>query len=161
MGTRIKVFELNDNWIHWHFGTYALIMFYAKQLDIAKGKKLMEATQSEYYYHVENNLPTDHLSDADKTVHFNVADLNEVIEFIELSLIPALNQETVDLIEKYGGQKNFCNQYDLEASYLNAIILYEEHFESDPESIAYDLERFRDLIKYALALNQPYEAYID
>jgi hypothetical protein len=163
MSARAKTFDFNGKTKTWDFGTYALLLYYAKQLDGRKGKQFFDATQSEYHYRIRNNISLVGITENDDVVHFNVTDLNELIIFFDSILIPALANETMDLIEKFGGRKKFCDLFESETGYLESIGLDDdnEYFESDPENLILYMQSFILLLQEAIASDRPYEVWVD
>jgi len=144
------------------FGTYALAMYYVKQINASKGKKLLEATLSEAAYRFENELPSGGLDGLeDFEAHYVRSDLQEVIFFIENDLIPALNNETQNLLVKYGGRANFVDLYYTNPDYLIALgVDDDEFYMADPSSIAAFLLDLKDVFEYSLSVNKPCEVLV-
>lgn len=159
--TRAIYFEHNNEIDHFDFGTYALCMYYAAQLNTAKAKKLMEATISEWKYRVENELSEGSLTSDDDEAHFVPLEIQEVITFLDNDLIPALNNETQDLLVQYGGKSSFVNLYYDSAEFLKFNGISEnEFFESDGKSLAFYLNRLKIILQYSLSENQPCIVYV-
>lgn len=154
-------FEIDDQEEHFSFGTYALAMYYAKQINSVYGKILFDATSTEHGYRVDYDIPVDDLTYDDLDAHFNIDDLQLAITFIEDQLIPALNNETQDLLEKFGGAANFHFLYDSDTSFLSNISIYEnEFYDSDAKQMAFSLNRLKNLFQYSLSIGQAYTVYI-
>jgi hypothetical protein len=159
--SRAKFFEYNNEEIHFDFGTYSLFMYYASQLNTVKAKKLMDATISEWKYRVEYELPEGGLTSDDEEAHFVPLEIQEVITFLENELIPALNNETQDLLVQYGGKSSFINLYYNGAEYLKFLgISEDEFFESDGKSLAFYLNRLKIILQFSLSANQPFLTYV-
>jgi hypothetical protein len=156
MKTRKIYFNLDDrNW-DFDFGTYVLIMFYAKNLDADKAKMLYDSTLSESDYNVNYNLLSENLLDSDGDAHFVVAEIQQTITFINNELIPALNSEPEDLLVKYGGRHSFYELFYNDTAYFEVTCIdLEEFYDSDPKQIAHLLNLFKNLLQYSLDTNLP------
>ncbi|CAH0288633.1 hypothetical protein SRABI27_03999 [Pedobacter sp. Bi27] len=163
MGRTRKVeFTHGDVYKDVDFGTYALMMYYAKQLNSTKAEIFFNATISEWNYRVEHDLPEGDLDAIDDLeVHFIPKEIRETIIFIDNELIPALNNETLNLIEKYGGRDNFYKLFYTNPGYLIALGLNDDEFYFDiPSSIVAFLGRLKVVLELALNANTPYEVFI-
>jgi hypothetical protein len=159
--TRSIYFEYNYTEEHISFGTFALCMYYASQLNTVKTKKLMEATISEWSFRVEYELPKGGLTSDDEEAHFVSSEIQEVITFLENDLIPALNNETQDLLEQYDGKSNFINLYYNNAEFLKFNGISEnEFFDSDGETLAHYMNRLKIILQYYLSENEPFITYV-
>ncbi|WP_188413463.1 hypothetical protein [Mucilaginibacter galii] len=138
-------------------------MYYAKQLNEARAKKLFYATTREYYYRVLNDLNTEGYSDVDDTAHYEPQDIIDVIKFIEDELIPALNAEPTNLLAKYGGMENFVKLYEAEENFLDALGLNDnEYYVDEPEQVAYALEVFKnEFLQKSLDSGIPMESILE
>ncbi len=142
------------------FGSYALTMYYAKQLNPVLGKFFFDATISEYHYRVNYELPRGNYSDEDNHAHFVLNDLQEVILFLENQLLPSLNNENINLIVQYGGINNFIELFYTSPEYLNYIGIDEdEYFEGDGPQLAFQLEDLKNLFQNSLLNGQPYDTF--
>lgn len=144
------------------FGTYAIMMYYAKQLNITKTEFLFNATLTEYGFRVEHDLSTEDLDGVDDLeAHFIPQEIRDSIIFIDNELIPALNNETLNLIEKYGGRDNFYKLFYTNPGYLIALGLNDDEIYFDiPSSIVAFLNRLKEVFELALNSNTPYEVFI-
>jgi hypothetical protein len=159
--TRAKYFEYNNTQEHISFGTFSLCMYYAAQLNTVKAKKLMEATISEWKYRAEYELSEGGLTSDDEEAHFVPSEIQEVIIFLENDLIPALNNETQDLLVQYGGKSSFINLYYNSVEYLKFNgISEDEFFDSDGETLSHYMSRLKIILQYSLSVNQPCITYV-
>jgi len=159
--TRVINFDLDDKYVYFDFGTYALMMYYAKQVDSANGKLLFDATSSEYWYRIDYELDTNGISNDDDTAHFEILELQQVVTFIDSSITKALSNEPQDLLVKYGGVKKFYDLFYSEVGFLgNISIDMDEFYDDNPINICYKFSRLNDLIKYAISINQAYTVSI-
>jgi hypothetical protein len=160
-GTRKIIFCYEDDHIYreFDFGTYVLMLYYAKQVNYEKAKLLYYATLPEYRYREIYKLPTGLLTDEDFECHFDISEFKQVVAFIENDLIPELNNEEHDLIEKYGGRDGFYNRFNKDSGFIQANI-YDEYYESDPLLIAGMLEILKELLSNAIFTNKPYEVFL-
>lgn len=159
---RATYFLFEDMCLFIDFGSYALAMYYAKQLNREKGKKLFDATISEYWYRCYYDLPRDNYTSENDEAHFVITDLEEVIAFMDNELLPALNDESEDIINQYGGLDNFIELFysNTNGTYLEEIGLYHhEYYESDGPALAFELEKIKDLFSHCLSLKEPYRVY--
>jgi len=141
------------------FGTYSLMVYYAKQLNYEKAKLLYDATLSEYYYRATYNKPLDDLTD-EYSSHFNSDEIQQVIDFIENDLIPELNNEKQDLIEKYGGREGFYDRFEKDEGFIRGFIYEDEWYYSDPLQISSLLDAFKSLLSHVIFINQAYRVSI-
>lgn len=160
--TRVKIFELNDKELILDFGTYALLMYYAKQIDPIKGRKLINTTISEWSYRIENEIPLADITNDNYEVHFVISEINEVISFIESELINSLNSESTNLITKYGGNSNFVSLYETSPDYLKVLAFSEsEFFDGDPNQLIFLLNELKQFFQYTLSQNQAFRVYVN
>lgn len=160
--TRVKIFELNDKELILDFGTYALLMYYAKQIDPIKGRKLINTTISEWSYRIENEIPLVDITNDNYEVHFVISEINEVISFIESELINSLNSESKNLITKYGGNSNFVNLYETNPDYLKVLAFSDsEFFDGDPNQLIFLLNELKQFFQYTLSQNQAFRVYVN
>jgi hypothetical protein len=162
MGKRRAIyFEYNNEEEHISFGTFSLCMYYATQLNINKAKKLFDATMSEWSFRINYDLPQNGLTSIDDNAHFISSEIQEVIIFLEDDLVPALNNETQDLLVQYGGKSNFINIYYNNAEFLKFNGIDEnEFFDSDGETLAHYMNRLKIILQYSLIANQPFLTYV-
>ncbi len=160
--TRAKYFEIDNIQKVVDFGTYALMMYYTKQLNSTKAKLLFDATLSEWAYRVNYDLPEGGLDgDDDLEAHFVPAEIQEAIAFIDDELIPALNNEQEDLLVKYGGEDHFLELFNASPDYLELLGLNDNELYADmPDYIASFLGRLKEVFEYALSVNKPYIIYV-
>ncbi|KOS04788.1 hypothetical protein AM493_01060 [Flavobacterium akiainvivens] len=159
---RIILLELGDEEIYFDFGTYGIMMFYAKQINSQKGKKLFDSLLSEYSYRVMYDLPLGNITYHNYLAHFVVSEIQEVINFLNDDVIISLNNENLNLLDQYGGVHSFIDMYYLDAGYLeNLGLTSDEHFNG---SISFLIQQFENLIsfyEYALLSNETYTSRID
>lgn len=159
--TRSIYFEYNNKQEHISFGTFSLCMYYATQLNVTKAKKLLEATISEWSFRVEYELPKGGLTSDDEEAHFDPLEIQEAITFLEDDLIPALNNETQDLLVQYGGKSSFVNLYYDGPNFLKFNGISEnEFFDSDGETLSHYMNRLKIILQYSLSQNQPCIVYV-
>ncbi|WP_294230080.1 hypothetical protein [uncultured Chryseobacterium sp.] len=163
MRTRKIYFELNDLFVEIDFGTYALMMYYATQIDNQKNKKVFDATLSEWVYRVSYDIPKGIYSSDNDTSHFIPIDIQESISFITNQIIPALQNESFDsILQKYGGQTNFENViYYQSTEYLKILSLGGEFYEDSKGVLKLYFMELRDLFQYAHNINTPFQTWID
>jgi len=158
---RAIIFDLNDKDLTIDFGTYALIMYYAKQLNQSKAMKLFDATSTEYRFRIRYKLPTAGLTDDDYDAHFISSEIMESFMFIDNELIPNLNSETEDLLKKYGGKSGFLAKYYNSPGFLSALGLEEDEFYNDsPQDIIHYLMLLKEFMQYAIGENKAYQVYV-
>lgn len=159
--TRSIYFENNNEEEHISFGSFAICMYYATQLNASKAKKFFDATISEWKYRAEYELPVGSLSSDDTEAHFIVSEVQEVVTFLENDVIPALNAETQDVLVQYGGKSNFINLYYNDAAFLKFNgISEDEFFDGDGETLADYMNRLKLILQYSLSVNQACNVYV-
>src|ERR1700743_558186 len=114
------------------FGTDGLMLYYAKQLNYNKAKLFYESTLTEHQYRVKHNLYTSALTDSDFDCHFDINAIQQVIAFIEDNIIPQLNKEELDLLEKRGGKDGFYKIFEKDKEFIGINIYDDEWYYSDP-----------------------------
>ncbi|MCD9575457.1 hypothetical protein [Flavobacterium soyae] len=155
-------FEYNEEDEHFDFGTFSLCMYYAAKLNPSKAKKLFEATISEWKYRVEYELPLENLESKNREVHFIPSEVQDSIIFLENDLIPALNNETQDLLKQYGGKSSFINMYYSSVDFLKFNGIDEnEYFDGNGENLAHYMNRLKIALQYSLTVNQPLIVYVN
>lgn len=160
--TRVKILELNDQELTFDFGTYALLMYYAKQIDPIKGKKLLYATICEWSYRIENAIPLGNITSDNDEAHFVASEIIEIISFIDSQLVNNLNSESKNLITKYGGNSNFVNLYETNSDYLKVLAFSDsEFFDGDPKQLIFLLNELKQFLQYALSQNQAFRVYVN
>jgi hypothetical protein len=152
-------FQDGDIYFDFDFGTYTLMLYYAKQLNYEKAKLLYDATLSERYYRASYNIPLDGLADEDSS-HFNTNEISQVIDFIENELIPELKNEEQDLIDKYGGRDGFHDKFNKDKGFLGMIIYDDEYYQSEPLNIAAVLNAIKSILSHAISIGQAYNVGI-
>jgi hypothetical protein len=159
--TRSIYFENNNEEEHISFGSFAICMYYAVQLNAAKAKKLFDATISEWKYRAEYELSTGSLTPDHTEAHFTVSEVQEVVSFLENDVVPALNAETQDILAQYGGKSNFINLYYNNAEFLKFNGISEnDFFDSDGETLAHYMNRLKLILQYSLSVNQACDVYV-
>lgn len=160
--TRVKIFELNDQELTFDFGTYALLMYYAKQIDPIKGKKLINATISEWSYRIEYGIPLANITSDNDEAHFVISEINEVISFIDSELINNLNSESKNLISKYGGNSNFVDLYETNSDYLKVLAFSDiEFFDGNPNQLIFLLNELKFFFQYTISQNKAFRVYVN
>jgi hypothetical protein len=156
-------FCIDEKVEYFAFGTYGLIMYYAKQLDLANGKRFFDSTLTEFYYKLNYNLDTGSLTDSDDTARYDGGELQQVINFIGNQLIPSINNEQTNLLLKYGGEHNFLNFFYTNMEYLEAMDLLEgqEDYDDNPAQLAFRLNQFNSFLQYAFSQNRAYTIFIN
>ena len=110
-------------------------------------------------YMISHNINISGLdSDNDMHAYFNTTDIQTVIQFITIQLIPAMQSETVDMDGKYGGSvSSLINQVNNYNSGDSGFNLYIAH-----DWVPYEMEYFinmanemKNLLQESLNLNSP------
>ena len=156
--TRAKKIYLGDEEVILDFGTYAILMYYALMLNSTKGKKLFDATMSEWAYKVNYELDLNEITDSDINAHFVISEIQEAITFIEEELINALRSETQNLLIKYGGRSNFQKIVNSNDGIIGFLGLDNEEFYIDKPTYLIEIaHKLKDFLHMAVTLNMPYE----
>jgi hypothetical protein len=160
--TRSIFFEYNEEDEHFDFGAFSLCMYYATKLNSSKAKKLFEATISEWKFRVEHELPLENLESKNREAHFIASEIQDSIIFIENDLIPALNNETQDLLKQYGGKSNFIKLYYSSDDFLKFNGIDEnEYFDGNAQNLVHYMNRLKIALQYSLTVNQPLIVYVN
>ncbi|WP_333596699.1 hypothetical protein [Chryseobacterium flavum] len=136
-----------------------VLFFYAKDINLNLTKKMNYLLDKKTTYMIGNNISTDGFdSDDDLPAYFNVGDIQNVIQFITSQLIPAMQNESVNMDGKYGGTIssliNNINNYD---SGDIAFMLYVS-LDYVPVEMSYYISKaneIKDLLQTSLNLNTP------
>jgi hypothetical protein len=137
----------------------SVLFFYAKDLNLSLSKKMNYLLHKKITYMLHNNINTDGIGGFDDMpAHFNLTDMQAVIEFITNQLIPAMQNETVDMDGKYGGSvSNLINQVNSYNSGDLGFGLYIAH-DWVPYEISYYIymaNEMKELLQESINLNTP------
>ena len=157
MGKRRMVFfDLDDQEESIGFGTYALIMYYAKTINETEAKKFFDATLTEYEYRVNYDMSTDGLTPHNDKAHFNEDEIHDVITFIENKLVPALHNEPQDLMEKYVSREHFYGLFYDNRGFLDILgINNDEFYYGSPDQLIFIINKLKVFLQYSLSVNKP------
>ncbi|WEK18007.1 MAG: hypothetical protein P0Y49_14515 [Candidatus Pedobacter colombiensis] len=154
-------FSCEDVHLTIDFGTYALLMYYSMLTNYPKAQKLFDATLTEWQFRIEYDLPRDSFTSSDIDAHFVPSEIQESIEFIDNEVIPALNNETQDLIVKYGGRDRFSDTINGSADFIGALGIEDDEFYYDaPESLIGIITSLKEFFQYASLVNRQYKIYV-
>jgi hypothetical protein len=160
MRKRAINFNLDHYSFFFDFGTYALMIYYAEQIDHSEAINLLDLTTSEHFYRAEYDLLNDKLTDDDDEAHFDRKSIQDVVAFIDSQVIPSLKQEEYNLIDKYKGRENFYHLFNNAPDLSNRLGINEDDYYMDHRlSVPYHFIRLRDLFQYSLSVNQPFKVY--
>jgi len=154
--TRSKKFYLENEALELGFGTYTMLMYYALTLNSVKGKKLFDATMTEWAYRVNYDLDLTGITSSDIGAHFVISDIQDAISFIDGDLINALESEKEDLLTKYGGKSNFEENVNSNEGIIGFVGVADEYYIDDPESLIGIAEMLKDFLQVAVNLNKSY-----
>lgn len=158
---RAIYFELDDRNQHFDFGTYALLMYYAKSVNSRLAKKFLDSTFSEYEYRIIYDLSVDTLDEESRTAHFIASEIQEIIEFLEQELIPSLENESRNLFEKYGSKENFYELFYSNVEFLDPLGIYhDECYNDEPKGLIFLIKILIRFMQSALSLNIPYSVFV-
>lgn len=150
-----------------HFGSIAVLIFYANLIDPLMGEKMMEASISESVYRYEKNLSEGNNTYENDLAHYGVSEMPEMINFIDDRLLIALRKEKNDIdivTDMCGGVSNFIDLY-YEPDYLGYFGIGEDDiFEGDtgyvPNLIDKAIE-LRNFFQRVIDLNRPYKVFVN
>ncbi len=112
--------------------TYTMLIYYACKLNASNGKLLYALTSNQYtYYRLYSLSTTNVVLDEDKA-YFDATLYQNLIDFINNQLIPQLNNESNDLLEKYGGYDSFENLMinETQFTFINSFLWDEDDVDS-------------------------------
>lgn len=163
--SRVKYFKIDntndDLYLEMDFGTYALMMYYASQVNYAKAEKLFNATLSEWKYRVEHNIDKGDFDSDNDTAHFVPQEITASITFINNEVIQELTNETnEDLIDKYGGQANFETFFCDNNSFLVALGVGDEVYDESKYALRGNFKALRDILQEAVNRNKPHKTLV-
>ncbi len=139
-----------------------ILAHFADGLDSALAEKLYYAGEKEYIYRLHKNLSLEGYDYHENEHSFwNIPDLNQVIEFIDSTLIPALNSLSDlndDLIAHFGGWENLKGQIKTGAEFKKyfGFSSSEDRIENSADTYANIANQISTIIKDAISRNQPY-----
>lgn len=136
-----------------------VLFFYAKDIDLELTQKLNYLLDKKTSYMIHHNMNTSGLdNDEPLPAYYNTDDIEAVIRFISTQLIPAMEKETVNMDEKYGGSMrsliDLINNY---SSGSSGFILYVAH-DYVPYEMSYYINKvieMKDLLQESLNLKTP------
>lgn len=135
----------------------SVLLFYSKNINNNIASKIFFSLRKKTMFDLHNNLET--LSDPsdDLPAYFNISYLQDAISFINSQLIPAMQSETLDIWQKYGGFSSLKSQINNNLSNDWSSELY---IQSDyvPESFQYYINianEIKTLFQKSLSLNTP------
>lgn len=137
----------------------SVLFFYAKDLDPELTKKLNYLLDKKTSYMIDHNMNTSGLdNDEPLPAYYNTDDIEAAIRFISTQLIPALEKETVNMDEKYGG--NMSRFIDLVNNYSNDSLGSILYISQDyvPYEMRYYINKaneMKDLLQESLNLKTP------
>ncbi len=137
----------------------SVLFYYAKDIDFNLTKKLCYLLHNKANYMIHHNISIGSLNSFDEMpAHFNPTDMQAVIQFITNQLIPAMQNETVDMFIKYGGSvSSLINQVNNYNSADSGFGLYIAH-DYVTEDMWYYINianEMKDLLQESLNLNTP------
>lgn len=138
---------------------FFILVHYANSLSVNRAKKLYFAGETEYIYRFENGLPLGGLDFYESNQpHWNTVDLKDVVSFIDMELLPQLqNLTNENLISALGGWSVLKSVIDQGPSYTHrfGIVSDDGLFEEIYEYI-YLVNSLKEIIVNSLILGQPY-----
>jgi hypothetical protein len=127
----------------------------------------MEASISESTYRYEKNLPEENDTSDNHLAHYGVAEMPEIINFIDNHLLIALRKESPDIdivTDMYGGVSNFIDLY-YETNYLGYFGIGEDDiFEGDTGYVPNLIDKaaeLRNFFQRVIDLNRPYKVFVN
>lgn len=136
---RGKHFILDGEFTTLDFGTYSLLLYYAMKLNYGKAKKMFDSTLTEWQYRVYNDLPRGSFDHNNTEAHIVIDDIQEVVQFIDEELIPALSNETQDLLVKYGGKSKLADTINRSTDFIGELGLADDEFYYDDQIALVDI----------------------
>lgn len=137
----------------------SVLFYYAKDIDFNLTKKLYYLLNDETIYKIHNNSSIGNIGAFDDApAHFNSTDMQAVMQFIDDQLIPAMQNETVDMFVKYGGSvSSLINQVNSYNSGDSGFSLYIAHDYVTEDMWYYIIiaNEMKELLQESLNLNTP------
>ncbi|RQO38023.1 hypothetical protein DBR39_14155 [Chryseobacterium sp. KBW03] len=137
----------------------SVLFFYAKDIDLELTKKLNYLLDKKTSYMIHHNMNISGLDNDDPLpAYYHTDDIEAAIRFISTQLIPAMEKETVNMDEKYGG--SMSRFIDLINNYPNdslGFMLYVAH-DYVPYEMTYYIDQaneMKDLLQESLNLKTP------
>ena len=152
-------YECADSFASLNREEFFILVHYANSLNISKARKLYFAGETDYIYRLENGLPLDGLDFySSNQPHWNTGDLEDVVSFISMELIPDLESLTnKNLIITLGGWPVLKSVIDQGPSYKQRFgIVSEDGLFEDTYEYVYLANSLKDVIMKSLVLGQPY-----
>jgi hypothetical protein len=136
-----------------------IIVHYASLQNNTQAKKLYYAGETEYIYRSENQLPLNGLSFYEShQTYWNISDLQEVVSFLNDTLIPNLEiSSNKNLIDILGGWQSLIDNIDTGSGYKHrfGILSQGNSYENVSEYI-YILKTLKDIIVSSIIMGVPY-----
>ncbi|ABQ05096.1 hypothetical protein [Flavobacterium johnsoniae] len=132
------------------------LLFYIKDINYDLATKLYFLLEKEIAFRLENHLDIGNL-DAfnDMSAHFDSGDIEESIQSIANQVIPSLQNERLNIWEKYGGFDNLKNEVNNGNDWSFNLNI---NYDYVPEYVDYYIDmliEIKELLQKSLDLNTP------
>jgi len=132
------------------------LLFYIKGINNNLAANLYFLLEKEIAYRLENHLDIGHLDAFNNMLaHFDSGDIEESIQSITNQVIPSLQNETLNIWEKYGGFDNLKHEINNGNDWSFNLSINHDYV---PEDIDYYIDmiiEIKELLQKSLNLNTP------
>lgn len=157
--TEVKQYQIS-------FDVYGLMLYYGKKIDEAKASLLFKTTLSEYWYKINNGYSAEGLTSDDEEVAILFNEIPNVINFINMDILPSLILEVDGIMQKYGGTLSFDALFRNEPGFTKDIFLDDDYQEDNADiyskgQIIRFFEYLRDFLQFTLDNHIRYRVFMD
>ena len=157
--TEVKQYQIS-------FDVYGLMLYYAKKIDEAEASLLFKTTLSEYWYKTNNGYGAEGLTSDDEEVAILFNEIPNVINFIDMDILPSLILEVDGIMQKYGGTLSFDALFRNEPGFTEDIFLDDDYQEDNADiyskgQIIRFFEYLRDFLQFTLGNHIRYRVFVD
>ena len=156
-----------EKYCHFNFDIFSLMLFYSKEIDENISLSLFKCMVSEYDFKLLRDIPLEGLTPEDENVDITVSELSVVIAFINNVLIPSLNVDSDNILNKYGGTEAFVSLFVNETGFTEDVFIDNDDFQeanSDiytKENLIYCFNSLKEFLQYVHSNGLPYDVRVD
>ncbi|WP_158728096.1 MULTISPECIES: hypothetical protein [unclassified Flavobacterium] len=136
----------------------SVLLYYAKNINDTLAGNFHYLLQDETVYKIRNNISIGNLNSFDdRPAYFNINEIQNCIQFINNQLVPSMQNESVNMWEKYGGFETMKNLINNAPNNQWSFDLNINH-DYVPEDMDYYIDmaiEIKELLQESLNLNTP------
>ncbi len=142
------------------FGTLGILLKYIRDIDVDKAILFHDLILTKHEYNEVHGIVEQESEEDRYLCHFDPVKLQECIDFFDNVLIPSLEQLTEPLLNNYGGEEEFIENFDdLNNDIPNLIfsIWSGDAFNDSPDDLVnFYISSLKQLFARAILINQRY-----